>query len=184
MILDIVQFGDPVLRQKCRPVTEVTDEIKILASDMVETMNHAEGVGLAAPQIGVDLQLAIVDVSHDIECVSYVKKNGENVALHSIMPLVFINPSLEFGVAKELQVEGCLSIDEVRAKVNRPIEVKATLEMLDGEKVVIESDGLLARAIQHEVDHLNGILFTDRLSTASKASAKRKLKRLLASRKY
>lgn len=184
MILDIVQFGDPVLRKKCNPVIEITEEVRSLASNMVETMNDAEGVGLAAPQVGKDIQLAIVDVSHDPECVSYVKLDGKDVELSSIMPLVFINPSLEFGKKKDLQVEGCLSIEEVRAKVNRPVDVKATLETLDGKTIVVESDGLLARAIQHEVDHLNGILFVDRLSTVAKASANRKLKRLVGIRKY
>ena len=94
------------------------------------------------------------------------------------MPLVFINPVLEFGQAKESATEGCLSIEGINSEVRRPAEVKATLELLDGRKVVIETDGLLSRAIQHETDHLNGILFVDRLSTASKVSIRRKLKRL------
>ena len=178
MILEITQYGNPILRKKCQPVTEVTDEIKKLADDMVETMVSAQGVGLAAPQIDRDLQLAIVDVSHDPECISYLRVDGEDAALEDLMPLTFINPELEFGSDKEASTEGCLSIDGISAPVKRPIEVKATLELLDGRTIVVETDGLLSRAIQHETDHLNGILFTDRLSTASKVSILRKLKRL------
>ena len=178
MILEITQYGNPILRKKCQPVTEVTDEIKKLADDMVETMVSAQGVGLAAPQIDRDLQLAIVDVSHDPECISYLRVDGEDAALEDLMPLTFINPELEFGSDKEASTEGCLSIDGISAPVKRPIEVKATLELLDGRTIVVETDGLLSRAIQHETDHLNGILFTDRLSTASKVSIRRKLKRL------
>ena len=178
MILEITQYGNPILRKKCQPVTEVTDEIKKLADDMVETMVSAQGVGLAAPQIDRDLQLAIVDVSHDPECISYLRVDGEDAALEDLMPLTFINPELEFGSDKEASTEGCLSIDGISAPVKRPIEVKATLELLDGRTIVVETDGLLSRAIQHETDHLNGILFTDRLSPASKVSIRRKLKRL------
>lgn len=178
MILEITQYGNPILRKKCRPVKEVTDEIRQLADDMIETMVDAQGVGLAAPQIDRDLQLAIVDVSHDPECISFLKVDGKEAELESIMPLVFINPVLEFGSEKESSTEGCLSIDGINADVRRPAEVKATLELLDGRKVVIETDGLLSRAIQHETDHLNGILFVDRLSTAAKVSIRRKLKRL------
>ncbi|MBC8149256.1 MAG: peptide deformylase [Verrucomicrobiaceae bacterium] len=184
MILEITQYGNPILRKKCQPVTEVTDEIKELANDMVETMVSAQGVGLAAPQIDRDLQLAIVDVSHDPECISYLRVDGEDATLEDLMPLTFINPELEFGSDKEASTEGCLSIDGINAPVKRPIEVKATLELLDGRTIVVETDGLLSRAIQHETDHLNGILFTDRLSSASKVSIRRKLNRLTHKDRY
>ncbi len=184
MILEIVQYGDPVLRKKCRKVGEVTAELRELVKNMEATMHDAEGIGLAAPQVGVDIALAIVDVSHDADAASYLRVNGEDVSLESLMPLVFLNPSLEFGKKKELQTEGCLSIEDLRAKVNRPVDVKATLETLEGETIVLECDGLLARAIQHETDHLNGVLFTDRLTTVAKSSAQRKLKRLVNTRRY
>lgn len=179
MLLPIVQYGDPILRQKCRPVETVDDTIRKLVDDMIETMDDANGVGLAAPQIGQDLQLAVVDVSHDPECISYLKVNGQAAALEEIMPLVFINPSLEFGQEKETEFEGCLSIEGIRYEVRRPADVKATLPQLDGTTLVIETDGLLARAIQHETDHLNGVLFVDRLSAVGKVSVKNRLKRLL-----
>jgi peptide deformylase len=179
MIREIVQYGDPVLRQRCRPVTEVNRELTELIADMLETMKDANGVGLAAPQVGVDLRLAVIDVSHDPECVSFLKVNGKDADLLSIMPLIFINPDLAFGQAKDFGMEGCLSIRGIRAEVRRPDAVKATLPQLDGSVLVIETDGLLSRALQHEIDHLNGVLFVDRLPAVAKVSMRNRLKRLL-----
>lgn len=180
MILPITQYGNPILRKKCRRITEVSDQIHTLADDMIETMKEAEGVGLAAPQIDRDLQMAVVDVSHDPECITFLKVDGVDQKLEDFMPLVFINPVLDLGKDKESSMEGCLSIREINAEVKRPIVVKAKLELLDGKIIELETDGLLARAIQHEVDHLNGVLFTDRISAAAKVSVRRKLKRLAA----
>lgn len=179
MIREIVQYGHPVLRQRCRTVTDVNDEIITLVADMLDTMVEANGVGLAAPQVGEDLRLAVIDVSHDPECISFLKVNGEDADLDSIMPLVFINPELAFGQAKEFGMEGCLSIRGIRAEVRRPETVKATLPQLDGSVLVVETDGLLARALQHEIDHLNGVLFVDRLPPVAKVSMRNRLKRLL-----
>lgn len=179
MILEIVQYGHPVLRQRCRSVTEVDDKIIELIGNMLDTMVAANGVGLAAPQVGEDLRLAVVDVSHDPECVSFFKVNGEEADILDFMPLIFINPELAFGQAKEFGIEGCLSIRGIRAEVRRPEAVKATLPQLDGTVLVIETDGLLARALQHEIDHLNGVLFVDRLPAVAKVSMKNRLKRLL-----
>jgi peptide deformylase len=180
MIRPIVQYGNPVLRLKCGPVVEVNEELRGLAEDMLETMRDANGVGLAAPQVGVALRLAVIDVSHDPECVSLLRVDGEDAALEETMPLVFLNPELEPGGEKVADQEGCLSIREIRAMVTRPEMVKARLTLLDGRRIELECDGLLARALQHEVDHLNGILFIDRLSPATKLSLKRRLRRLAA----
>jgi peptide deformylase len=180
MSLPIVQYGDPILRQQCRNVESIDDGLLALVAEMLETMADANGVGLAAPQIGRDLRLAVIDVSHDPECVSYLKVNGEDAGIDDIMPLIFINPSLEYGQEKEIGYEGCLSIQGIRCEVRRPADVKATLPQLDGSTLIIETDGLLARALQHEIDHLNGILFTDRLSAVGKVSVKNRLKRLVA----
>lgn len=179
MIRKIVQYGHPVLRQRCRPVTEVDDSLVELVNDMLETMVDANGVGLAAPQVGIDLRLAVIDISHDPESISYIRVNGQDVELDDYMPLIFVNPELEFGEELEFGAEGCLSIKGIRAEVKRPADVKATLQLLDGSTIVVETDGLLARALQHEIDHLNGVLFTDRLPAASKVSVKNRLKRLL-----
>ena len=178
MILEIVQYGHPVLRERCKRVEQVDDATRLLAADMLETMYDANGVGLAAPQVGVAIRLAVVDVSHDPECISFLKVAGKDAPLASIMPLVFINPELEFTGLKERDTEGCLSIQDLRAEVNRPSAVKAILPQLDGSVLEIETDGLLARAIQHETDHLNGVLFIDRVSPAAKISLRRKLRRL------
>lgn len=179
MIREIVQYGHPILRQRCRPVTVVDDSIIQLAADMLDTMAAANGVGLAAPQVAEDVRLAVIDVSHDPKCVSFLKVNGDDVDVKSLMPLIFINPELSYGQEKEISMEGCLSILNLRAEVRRPISVKATLPQLDGSVLEIETDGLLARALQHEIDHLNGVLFVDRLSAVGKVSMKNRLRRLL-----
>jgi len=176
MILPIVLLGDPVLRVKCKPVLEVTDEIRTLVQDMLETMRDAHGVGLAAPQIGRDIQLAVIDVSHDPECVSYVKLNEQDVTLADVMPLVILNPKMELHKDKVYGEEGCLSIPYIRNEVRRAAGVKVSYTTLEGQTCTIESDGLLSRALQHEIDHLNGILFIDRISAAAKISMKRKLR--------
>jgi len=178
MVREIKIYGDPVLREKCRPVAQLDDALRELANDMVETMVEAEGVGLAAPQIGIPIRLVVVDVSHDPECVSYLKVDGKEVGMEEIMPLAFVNPELELLAPEEVATEGCLSIPELQASVRRPGQVRAQLTLLDGSQILLESDGLLARALQHEVDHLNGILFVDRVSPASKVRLRKSLRRL------
>ncbi|MFM1557770.1 MAG: peptide deformylase [Roseibacillus sp.] len=181
MILPIIQFGDPILRKRCRRVKEVTDEVNALVEDMLETMHDAQGVGLAAPQVGFELRLVVVDVSHDPECVTVLRVNGEDAKLEDIMPLIFINPDFEACGEKERMEEGCLSIQDIRAEVKRSTVVKGTFGFLDGSEIELEADGLLARVIQHETDHLNGVLFVDRVSTATKLTLRRKLKSLKSS---
>jgi len=179
MILEIVTLGDPVLRKKAAPVAEVTPETKALIDNMIETMHAAHGVGLAAPQVGISLQLAVVDVSHDPTCVSFLRLNGNDVPLQSIMPLVFLNPEIEPTGMAGSESEGCLSIPNVRAAVIRPLAIKTRMQTPDGSSIELECDGLLARAIQHETDHLNGILFIDRLGSATKLRLRRQLKPML-----
>ncbi len=178
MILPIVQYGDPILRQVCRKVERVDKETKALVDNMIETMRDANGVGLAAPQVGIDLQLAVVDVSHDEGCISYLRVNGKEATLSEISPLVFINPKVEPSEEKEIDLEGCLSIQGIRSEVKRPAELKAILPQLDGTEMILETDGLLARALQHEIDHLNGILFIDRLPAVAKVRVKNRMRRL------
>ena len=182
MILDIVQYGHPVLRQRCQEINLPDPSLDTLVQDMLETMHDANGVGLAAPQIGKDIRLAVIDVSHDPDCVSYLRVNGKDTSLEAIMPLVFINPETELSGPREFSAEGCLSIRGIRAEVGRPSEIKATLPQLDGSTLVIETDGLLARALQHEIDHLNGVLFIDRIPAVAKVSLRARLKRLAAMR--
>jgi len=176
MLLEIVQVGDPVLREKCAEITEITEEVIALAEDMLETMYQANGVGLAAPQIGRALRLAVIDVSHDPECVSFMTVNGEEVDMLEYMPLVFLNPVMELSGPRSVETEGCLSIRGVRAPVGRPSIVRVKFQELDGSFIEVETDGLLARAFQHEIDHLNGVLFLDRLSPAAKMAIRKQLK--------
>ena len=178
MIREIVIFGDPVLRKKCDLVKNFSEDINSLVDDMLETMVSAEGIGLAAPQIGVPMQLAVVDVSHDPECISYLRVDGKDVDLLDMMPLIFVNPELEFDGEKDVMDEGCLSFPEIRGEVTRPYEVKAKVQLINGNTVTIETDGLLSRAIQHETDHLNGILFIDRMSAATKIALRGKVKKM------
>ncbi|HEX8922113.1 MAG TPA: peptide deformylase, partial [Pyrinomonadaceae bacterium] len=164
---------------KGKRILAVDDHVRALAADMLETMQGANGIGLAAQQVGHALQLAVIDVSEIEDRPSTMKLNGEAVAdLSSQMPLVLLNPELRLGKATEPGSEGCLSFPEISADIERSIAVEVEGETLEGEDVRIEATGLLARALQHEIDHLNGILFIDRMSSAAKASHSSRLKKL------
>lgn len=180
MVLPIVRYPEPVLRAKCRLVPQVTPEIRKLADDMIETMRDANGVGLAAPQVAVDVQLAVIDCSHNPDCITFLKVNGQPAEMVKHMPVVFMNPQLQFGNAKETGEEGCLSFPGLRGDIRRSESISVTFMNLKGETETWETDGLLARAFQHEIDHLNGVLFIDRMSAAAKVGLKRKLSRLMA----
>jgi peptide deformylase len=175
---EIVIFGEAVLRTKCERVAAVNEEMRELVTDMLETMEDADGIGLAAPQVGIPIQLAVVDIADAEESVSYLRINGEEKDLSECMPLVFTNPEIEYGADRESLEEGCLSIPDVRATVSRPASIKLKMDTLDGERMELETDGLLARVIQHETDHLFGVLFIDRLSAAKKLSLKKVLREL------
>ena len=179
MVRKIVRYPEPVLRAKCRPVTEITSEIRALAADMLETMREANGVGLAAPQVAVDVQLAVIDVSHNPDCITFMKIDGQEVDMVEHMPVVLMNPRLDLGKAKEADEEGCLSFPHLRADIRRSCEVTVTFMNLDGKTVTVETDGLLARAFQHEIDHLNGILFVDYLSSLKRNMMLRKVSKLM-----
>ncbi|MES2706002.1 MAG: peptide deformylase [Verrucomicrobiota bacterium] len=178
MIREIVLYGDPVLRLKCPPVKEITPALQALADDMIETMNAAEGVGLAAPQIGETLRLAVIDVTGAENPCTYLRVDGQDTPLEEMMPLKFINPTLSMGKEKAIMNEGCLSFPEIRTEIRRGDAVTANLTLLDGRSITLETDGLLSRAIQHETDHLNGILFIDRATPAAKLSLKKKIRKM------
>ena len=178
MIRPIVKYGDAVLRAKGKRVVKADEKIRALASDMLETMHAANGVGLAAQQVGEAVQLTVLDVTDLEDRPSTLTLNGEDVELDRVMPLVLLNPTLTLGKETEQGPEGCLSFPELTADIECAIAVSAKAETLDGETVEIEATGLLARALQHEVDHLNGILFIDRMSSVAKASLSSRLKRL------
>ena len=179
MRLAIRKYGDPILRAKGKRIEAVDDKILTLAENMLETMHAANGVGLAAQQVGHALQLTVLDVSQVEDRPSAMKLNGNPVSdLSTAMPLVLLNPSLKLGQERESGSEGCLSFPEITAEIDRSISVVVEAETLEGEPLQIEASGLLARALQHEVDHLNGILFIDRMNSATKVSHASRLKRL------
>lgn len=178
MKLSILQYGDPILRAKGKRVEKIDDRIRELAADMIEAMHGANGVGLAAQQVGLALQLTVLDVSQVEDRPSTMKLNGEDIDHKSAMPIVLINPEITLGQETEVGVEGCLSFPEITGDIERAKSVVARAETLEGETIRIEASGLLARAIQHEVDHLHGILFIDRMNSAAKAALSSRLKRL------
>jgi peptide deformylase len=178
MRLSILQYSDPILRAKGKHIEKIDDRIRDLAQNMVETMHAANGVGLAAQQIGEARQLTVLDVSQVEDRPTTMKMNGKNIDLEAAMPLVLVNPQIDLGGETEMGTEGCLSFPEITGEIERAKSITVRAQNLDGEPIEIETTGFLARVIQHEIDHLNGILFIDRMSTAAKISLSSKLKRL------
>jgi peptide deformylase len=183
MIREIVIYGDPVLRKKGKDIVKITDEIRAFAQDMIETMHEAHGVGLAAQQVGEAIQLTVIDVSDAENRPSRMWIDGEEVDPKEHMPLILINPQLELSRETEIGPEGCLSFPEITADISRAERVKVTALDLEGKPVAFEAEGLLSRAAQHETDHLNGILFIDRMSSAAKVTLASKLKKLASGEK-
>lgn len=178
MRLPIVKYGNPILRAKGQRIDDVDERIRSLAADMLETMHAANGIGLAAQQVGAALQLTVLDVSQVEDRPSTMKLNGTKVDPANAMPLTLLNPRLLLDEETTPGNEGCLSFPDITADIDRAVSVEVEAETLEGETVRIEAAGLLARALQHEVDHLNGILFIDRMSSVAKASLASRLKRL------
>jgi len=164
-ILNILTYPDPELKKISRPVEEVDDEITSLIDDMFETMYDAPGIGLAAPQVGVLKRIIILDIG---------ERDGGQGA-----PMALINPEIISSTGETTFEEGCLSVPEFTADVVRAEEVKIKGMNRKGETVEIEAGGLLAIALQHEIDHLDGILFVDRLGLVKKDIFKRKAKKML-----
>ena len=163
-VLPIRLYPDPVLRVRCRPVATFDEELARLVANMVETMHAAPGIGLAANQVGVETRVAVVDLS--------VGEREEDL-------LVLINPEVLAEEGEDEDVEGCLSIPDFTEKVARPIAVRVRAADASGGRFELEAEGLLARAICHEVDHLDGRLFTDRLRGLRRERARRALRRLM-----
>jgi len=156
-------YGDPVLRKKSENVTEFDDDIRVFLDDMAETMIYEDGVGLAAPQVGVSKQIAVIN-----------REPGNPDTLIKV-----INPEITlFGDETDSFEEGCLSVPGIRGKVIRPVSLEMTYQDENGEKQELNVDGLEARIIQHELDHLDGVLFVDRLSLAKKILIRGKLREL------
>jgi len=172
MILPIVKFGDPMLRTKGKAIEKITPEIKRLIDDMFETMYDAAGVGLAAQQVGQSLQLTIIDVRAVKDRPSTMEIDGKPVEVAAHMPLVLINPKITpFGNPAK-GPEGCLSFPEIYTDITRPESVEVEATNAEGKPIRFKAGGLLSRAVQHEVDHLNAILFIDRMTADAKAEVK------------
>ncbi|MBI5396355.1 MAG: peptide deformylase [Verrucomicrobia bacterium] len=177
MILPIVKYGHPVLRQRGAKIPAMTLEIRALAADMIETMHAANGVGLAAQQVGKALMLLVADVG-DSERPSTLEIDGKPVNVHDHMPMVLINQVITEPTGDVLGNEGCLSFPGISADIRRAEAITVTAMGLNGKTTTFRCSGLLARVIQHEGDHLNGVLFIDRMDSATKVSLGGQLKRL------
>jgi peptide deformylase len=162
-VYPIVKYGDPVLEKPSKPVTKFDAELEELAEDMFATMYAAQGIGLAAPQIGKGIRIAVVDVTSG--------KNPE-------AKIVLVNPDIIHGEGEKREEEGCLSIPGFRGYVIRPHFVTVKAQNLKGEPFEIRGEDLLARAFCHEIDHLNGILFLQHLSMLKRDLIKRKIRKL------
>lgn len=162
-ILPIRVYPDPVLRVRCSKVESFDRELRRLVSDMVETMYAAPGVGLAAPQVGVEQRLAVVDIS--------VGKDRSALK-------ILVNPEVVEERGREVDTEGCLSIPGINEKVSRPTSVRLVAQNLEGEEVEIVAEDFEARAVCHEIDHLNGVLFVDHLRGLRRDRIKRQLRKL------
>lgn len=180
-MLPIRTYPHPGLRERSVEVETFDDELRALVAEMIETMYEADGVGLAAPQIAVNRRILVFDVNpedrgEEGRLAMYMKAGDDPQALpHGAQ--VLINPVLvSKSKAMEVREEGCLSVPEISGNVKRPAEVRVEGVNLAGEPVAYEGGGLLARCLQHEMDHLDGILFIDKLSVAAKLSLRRELR--------
>lgn len=158
---EILTFPDPRLKEKSKPVAEVTDSIRELMDEMLEIMYEAPGIGLAAPQVNIHKRIVVIDITEE--------KNS---------PMFFINPEIIASSGEEEMEEGCLSVPEYTAIVHRPSEVTVKALDKDGKEFQLECDGLLAVCIQHEIDHLNGKLFIDYLSPLKRQMVRKKMDKL------
>ncbi|MGE3608819.1 MAG: peptide deformylase [Bacteriovoracaceae bacterium] len=172
--LPIVTYPDPVLSTKALPVTEFSTELQQLVKDMLYTMYHAPGIGLAAPQIGQGIRLFVLDVDYDRETITNAK-GEEEVRMSNFNPMVFINPIITGTSGTTVYEEGCLSVPGVYEEVKRHKTIHVKFQNLKGEFQEIEADDLLAICIQHENDHLEGVVFIERLSNLKKNFYKKKL---------
>jgi peptide deformylase len=163
-LLSIVNCLDPILRKKCQPVKNINDKLIKLSEDMIETMYESGGLGLAANQVGLSSDLFVINIS--------IQKEERS-------PIVIINPTITASEDKEIGEEGCLSIPDIFTEVERAQRVEVKGYDLKGDEVRYEAEGFLARAFQHEMDHLNGILFWDNLGKVKRDILKRKFRKKL-----
>lgn len=163
MLREIVKYPEPVLEKPGEPVTEFNEELKKLVEDMFESMYAAKGIGLAAPQIGLSRRVTVIDLS-------FKERPDDRIVL--------VNPEIIHREGKQYEEEGCLSLPEIREKVTRAAKVKVRAQDVKGKWFEIEGEELLARALQHEIDHLDGILFFRRVSALKRDLILRKIRKM------
>jgi len=183
MKLEIVKYGHPVLRKKGERIEHITPEIKQLIADMFETMEANHGVGLAAQQVGVAKQVTVIDIRAVTDRPSTLKLDGHPADPDAIMPLVLINPEVTPAGEPAAGGEGCLSFPEIFADITRPSVVDVCALDARGKPLAFRCGGLLARAVQHEKDHLHGVLFIDRMDKKTKQELQADLDELQAKTK-
>ena len=183
MLLNIVKFGTPVLRQKGARIETISPAIKKLIGDMLETMYAHKGIGLAAQQVGLALQLTVIDVRGVTDRPSSLEVRGAPLDVADFMPLVLINPVLKPLGKPVAGPEGCLSFPEIFAEISRPDVVEVEALDKEGEPIQFRCGGLLARAVLHETDHLHGILFIDRMDKKTKEELRPELEKMQAETK-
>jgi len=168
-------FGDPVLRAKAEPVRVFDDELRALGREMIEIMRRSEGVGLAAQQIGETRAICVIEVPEEYD----VDEQGQGLNPGLTMPMILVNPVISKPSKKEVgRDEGCLSFPGIRGSISRPVAIHVAFQNEKGEAFELDVRDFVARVIQHEVDHLNGVLFIDRMSAARRFTLAAKLKRL------
>ena len=183
MILPVVKFGTPVLRRRGDVIEEVTPTIQQLITDMFDTMYAFQGIGLAAQQVGLPLQLMVIDLRGVIDRPSSLELDGQPADVEAFMPLVLMNPKITAAGEPVVGPEGCLSFPEIYADVTRPDVIDVRALNAAGKPIAFRCGGLLARAIQHETDHLFGILFIDRMDKKVKDQLRPDLELLQAETK-
>lgn len=175
MKCDITTYGNPSLRIKAVPIGKIDDSVKQLAKDMLDTMYRANGLGLASEQIGRSEAICVIDIPASVD-IDEVTRSRQNPDIK--MPIIMLNPIVTLKEGEQTGQEGCLSFPEIFVTIKRAAQVEVKFKNLAGKNEVLNANGLLARTIQHETDHLNGILLVDRMSTVQKLSMAGKLKRL------
>jgi peptide deformylase len=163
MIREIVKYPDPILQRATEKIAQFDEELRTLAADMFESMYKAQGIGLAAPQIGVSKRITVIDLSN--------QQNPDD-------KIILVNPEIVHREGKQNEEEGCLSLPDIRDKVTRAAKVKVRAQDLEGNPIELEGSELLARAFQHEIDHLDGILFPWRLSALKRDLILRRIRKL------
>jgi peptide deformylase len=172
MILQILTFPDTRLAQKSSPVTVFDDKLALVCANMLETMYDAPGIGLAAPQVNIHKQIVVMDIDYETD---------DNDKIINANPRIFINPIITKREGSSLYQEGCLSVPGAYEEVERSAKVWLDYQDLKGNNLTLECEGLLSTAIQHELDHLDGRLFIDRLSFVKKKTVKKRLLRAIES---